>query len=437
MCLQFILFFSVCRSTMPLAPVPCPARACGYQGHPRAMGNHWRMAHEQQVLMYHCIFPGCSQKNPKVASLRWHWERDHGASKEQVKELRELPVIAELVPNRYYAPPGTCIPPLPAPSLPPCCASLKHKADIILQVKQVIAGARVKVTERRTVTLGAPFQLSTQTQVPSTSTASTIGSLDIMDVERTSPPKPVIAPHTPVGESGKYAPQVSPISEASPLPVDALRGQEPTYVPQASPISVSSASPSSPAGSAVGWEVTLPASPAFTAQSSPSIVLESPPVATPRPVLMVPPTPTRVQVPPQAIPPPAAVENVKDAVPVGHGEWLRRLQDIGQRRSALEAEHQAALREAALAEGGELQRVRSELAASQERCRLLEGRLAHLTTTGELSAVLVGDLEPLCTSRALLLVPHLGFTKVFHVSQEDLLSFDVVNRSPGMSCDKI
>ena len=119
------------------------------------------------------------------------------------------------------------------------------------------------------------------------------------------------------------------------------------------------------------------------------------------PALPIPPTPTRLQLPPDAF---------KAAPPSGVPRFLQSAtfsQDtcIPQRREVL--------------------------------CRLLQGWLDQLAPTGELPAGVVGDLQSLTTSHAMLLLSHMGFTKVYHLKQEDFLNVDILNRSPAMSCDRL
>ena len=120
-----------------------------------------------------------------------------------------------------------------------------------------------------------------------------------------------------------------------------------------------------------------------------------------------------------------------------HREVLGRLRAIDGRPSALDFERLTALQDLAQVESEELQQTRQELVAAQEQWRLLQGGLDQLAPTRELPAGVVGDLESLTTSHAMLLLPHMGFTKVYHLNQEDLLNVDILNRSPAMSCDRL
>ena len=44
---------------------------------------------------------------------------------------------------------------------------------------------------------------------------------------------------------------------------------------------------------------------------------------------------------------------------------------------------------------------------------------------GELWAGVFSDLESVTTSDAMLLLPHMGFKKVYHLNEEDLFNLDI------------
>ena len=205
------------------------------------------------------------------------------------------------------------------------------------------------------------------------------------------------------------------------------------------------------------WETSPPASsPAFTTQSTPGYSVGSPmqqdssdqdhTLSPGSPALPIPLTSTRLQLPPdtfKAASPSGVPRSLQSAALSQNTgspqhrrrEVLGRLWAINGRRSAFEVECLTALQDLAQVESEELQQTRQELVAAQEQCRLLQGRLDQLAPTRELPAGVVGDLESLTTSHAMLLLPHMGFTKVYHLNQEDLLNMDILNRSPAMSCD--
>ena len=95
------------------------------------------------------------------------------------------------------------------------------------------------------------------------------------------------------------------------------------------------------------------------------------------------------------------------------------------------------IRELAVLEGGTLRATRLELEASQQRCQLLEDQLRRYRNTAEPSLRVVGDLQGICSSHALLLLPDRGRTSVYHLTQEDLLSLDISGRDPALSCERL
>ena len=95
------------------------------------------------------------------------------------------------------------------------------------------------------------------------------------------------------------------------------------------------------------------------------------------------------------------------------------------------------LRRLASMEGEELQQLRQQLFEAQQRCRLLEGQLSRLRTSSGGQAQVVGDLQSLCTSHALHLMPERGHTDVFHLTQQDLLTLNMREREPALSCERL
>ena len=195
-------------------------------------------------------------------------------------------------------------------------------------------------------------------------------------------------------------------------------------------------------------------SPAFTALSTPtlSVLLSSspsilrspslPPVTSPgpdrdpvlgglSPVMREPPQPSRslldefAPVTPSAILPcstevprcPATACTVMGGVPSGERAGLvGKLQDIDRQRASLDVERIEVLRQLASVEGVEIQCLRQQLVETQQRCQLLESQVVRLQSSGYPAAEEVGDLDPICASHALLLLPNHGQMTVYHLT---------------------
>ena len=220
----------------------------------------------------------------------------------------------------------------------------------------------------------------------------------------------------------------------------------------------------------------VPASvaPAFTALSTPTSVLLSsspstlrspslPPVTSPgpdrdpvldglSPVMREPPQPSRSlldefsPVTPSAILPcstevprcPATARTVMGGVPSGERAGLvGKLQDIDRQRASLDVERIEVLRQLASVEGEEIQRLHQQLVETQQRCQLLESQVVWFRSSGYPTAEVVGDLEPICTSHALLLLPNRGQTTVYHLTQRDLQLLSLSEKDKALSCERL
>ena len=103
----------------------------------------------------------------------------------------------------------------------------------------------------------------------------------------------------------------------------------------------------------------------------------------------------------------------------------------------MEVERIGVLQELACLESEELQSARKQLQEAQQRCQLLESHLMQLRTTSFPTAECVGDLQAICTSHALLLLPNRGQTEVYHLSQRDLIELNLKERDPALSCERL
>ena len=99
--------------------------------------------------------------------------------------------------------------------------------------------------------------------------------------------------------------------------------------------------------------------------------------------------------------------------------WVGKLQDIDRQSASLDVERIEVLRQLASVEGEGIQRLRQQLVETQQRSQLLESQVVRLQSSGYPAAEVVGDLEPICTSHALLLLPNRGQTTVYHLTQRD------------------
>ena len=88
-------------------------------------------------------------------------------------------------------------------------------------------------------------------------------------------------------------------------------------------------------------------------------------------------------------------------------------------------------------EGDSQRETHMELEATQQRCWLLEEQLRRSRDPAEPPLQLLGDLEGICSSHAMLLLPNRGRTMVYHLTQDDLLLLDIPARDPALSCERL
>ena len=143
--------------------------------------------------------------------------------------------------------------------------------------------------------------------------------------------------------------------------------------------------------------------------------------------------PPAVNIPPERR---AASATVTSDVP-DRDALLAQLREVDGQRLTLDVARSNLIRELAVLEGETLRATRLELEASQQRCQLLEDQLRHYPSTAEPSLQVVGDLQGICSSHALLLLPDQGRTSVYHLTQEDLLSLDISGRDSALSCERL
>ena len=386
--------------------------------------------------------------------MKWHWECAHGASKAQSKELKTLPLIVDMVRNRHFRHPGNGHPLLPPGPVPAGSYSPHEKGELLVGVSCVMTPRPEVPEERRVVLIAAPPSATTTAPKdplpPSLPPPTEPLQSALQTSEEMSSPSARTTPLQAATHPMEGAPAASPVLLADDhnTPPSPDRPAPTPSRPDVTPITIPSDSETDRP-----WEPSPPSSsPAFTTQSTPGYSVGSPmqqdssdqdPTLSPgSPALPIPPTPTRLQLPPDAFKAasPSGVPRLLQSATFSQNtgspqrrrrEVLGRLRAIEGRRSALEVEGLTALRDLAQVESEELQQTRQELVAAQEQCWLLQGWL------DQRPAGVVGDLESLTTSYAMLLLPHMGFTKAYHLNQEDLLNVDILNRSPAMSCDRL
>ena len=149
-------------------------------------------------------------------------------------------------------------------------------------------------------------------------------------------------------------------------------------------------------------------------------------------------TPSRTLPPSASIPPEQRAASASSTIVRPDRDTLIiRLREVDGQRLTLDVARVNLMRELAVLEGETLQATRLELEASQQRCQLLEDQLHRYHNSAEPSLHVVGDLQGICSSHALLLMPDRGRTSVYHLTQEDLLSLDISGRDTALSCERL
>ena len=144
--------------------------------------------------------------------------------------------------------------------------------------------------------------------------------------------------------------------------------------------------------------------------------------------------PASVNVPPV----PLSITTAHPEVPATDRDTLiSRLQDVDERRVCLDPEQIDILQELATRESEELCNTQQQLQEIQQRCQLLESQLMHLRSSSFPTAEVVGDLEPICTSQTLLMLPNRGQTTVHYLTQRDLMNLDVKECDSALSCERL
>ena len=397
----------------------CPAPGCLFVGPSRALMVHWRSFHEETILLYLCPLPGCTWQMPKPQALRQHWENQHRASQEQSAELRTLPLLAEFVRNRHRKDPGTCCPPVPPLQRPLWSLPHSSKGSMLVQVERILSGSQASPP----AVVMPPCPLGPQHDKPALPTGD----------------QRVVVRETPL----LAAVQKPAATEPDPTPD--------------SPIVISESPVSSLAPTVVASPVLLSLSPSF--HGSPAF----PPVISPgpdhdpvvgglSPVVQEPPRPHRhlfdeftPLTPSMTLPRSTWIPRCPATACAATGvlnsgdraKLVDRLQSIDCQLTNLEVEQVDVLRRLASMEGEELQQLCQQLVEAQQRCPLLEGQLSRFRTSSGGQAQVVGDLQSLCTSHALLLMPERGHTDVFHLTQQDLLTLNMWEREPALSCERL
>ena len=427
----------------------CPVTNCPFVGPSRAMTVHWRSFHEESILLYLCPLPGCSWQTPKPQGLRQHWENRHQASRQQSRELRTLPLLANFVKNKHRRDPGNSCPPVPPLQKPMGCLPHGSKGTILVQVQRILSTMRMPTPGQ--LSLVAPSSLPGS--LPAT--PPVLPGEDQRAVVKDTPP--LVAEDQGMAAGMGFSPAVIPVTPDR---------KPPTCLD--SPIVIDNSPASKPV-------VPASVSPAFTALSTPtlSVLLSSslsilgspslPPVTSPgpdqdpvlgglSPVMREPLQPSRslldefAPVTPSATLPcstevlrcPATACTVMGGVPSGERAGLvGKLQDIDRQRASLDVERVEVLRQLASVEGEEIQHLRQQLVETQQRCQLLESQVVRLRSSGYPTAEVVGDLEPICTSHALLLLPNRGQTTVYHLTQRDLKLLSLSERDTALSCERL
>ena len=430
-----MLGFLLAASTMPgmkklRETKVCPAPGCLFVGPSRALMVHWRSFHKETILLYLCPLPGCSWQTPKPQGLRQHWENQHHAYQQQSVELRTLPLLAEFVRNRHRKDPGTCCPPVPPLQRP--LGSLPHssKGSMLVQVEWILSGSRASPP----AVVMPPCPLGPQQDKPALPTGD----------------QTVVVKETPLlAAVRKPAATVPDPTPDSPIVIRESPVSSPAATVVASPAFTSLPTPT--------LSVLLSLSPSF--HGSPAF----PPVTSPgpdhdpvvgglSPVVQEPPRPHRHLLdkfmpltPSKSLPRstgipicPATACAATGVLPSGdRAKLVERLQSIDCQRTNLEVERVDVLRHLASMEGEELQQLRQQLVEAQQHCRLLEGQLSRLRTSSGGQAQVMGDLQSLCTSHALLLMPERGHTDVFHLTQQDLMTLNMRERELALSCERL
>ena len=443
MLIFFILpFRNLSMPGLVQAPRSCPAVRCSYVGPSRALSVHWRVVHESHLVLHLCPLPMCTYQTPRLHNLRPHWERTHGATRVMSAKLRTLPLLADFAVNRNRVDPGSCCPPVAPLRLPVGSLPNRDKSSLLVQVQVILAGQQ------------SGQRAADQQQHPSTSGV-------VPETPDAQPPEesiPVIQPDVPEvveidsGESDE-APEEQE-SEQKPM----SEAEETSCTPHRT---VSGAADSSPLPSTAFTTLSSPAlsidltttgslllSPVLPPMSSPRpdrdpVMAPSSPVGPPHPTLALwdeftPITPSRTLPPSASIPPEQRAASASSTiVRPDRDTLLTRLREVDGQRLTLDVARVNLMRELAVLEGETLQATRLELEASQQRCQLLEDQLRRYRNSAEPSLQVVGDLQGICSSHALLLMPDRGRTSVYHLTQEDLLSLDISGRDPALSCERL
>lgn len=85
----------------------------------------------------------------------------------------------------------------------------------------------------------------------------------------------------------------------------------------------------------------------------------------------------------------------------------------------------------------EVRHYREELKTAKQRCAYLEAQLER-TRTGKASLpCIVGDLERVATTQAMILFPSIGYTQVYKLSPDDIRLLSLSNRDPCLSCEPL
>ena len=461
----------------------CPARGCPFVGPPRSLTVHWRSFHEEMVVLYMCPLPECSWQTFKPQNLRQHWENYHHAAKHQSLALRTLPLLAEFVRNRHRTDPGDCRPPVLPVQRP--MGSLPHdsKDSLLVQVQRILndPGTPTPGTSSLVAPPSQPVPLPIVSramprcdQNPSAGPSSLVvpsclpGPLPGTPQAPHSEDQRVVVEETPSlvaevrGNESSLSPSVIP---ATPI----RKPQTPFPFQGHSPIVIDTSPSSTP-------EASPAVSPAFTALSTPtlSVMLSNspsihgspilPPVTSPGPdrdpvlgglfteLVPEPPQPSRSllneftpMTPSTTLPRFSEVPKCKttasattSAAPSEERQALiERLQQIDGQKAALDVERVDVVHHLTCQEGEGMQRLRQELAETQQRCHLLESQLARLRSSSDVPAEFVGSLQSICTSHALLLLPDRGHTSVYHLTQRDLVALDLSDREPALSCERL
>ena len=238
---------------------------------------------------------------------------------------------------------------------------------------------------------------------------------------------------------------VSEVQEATATPPHAEScATDVTPVPSLAFTTLSSSSLSvglTTTGSVTGSHIVPPAS--SPRPSRDPILAEPSPVGPPRPTRSLsweftPITPSRTLPPLASIPPEnrAAAATVVGTVP-DRETLLTWLREVDGQRLALDIARANLMCELSVLESESLRETRMELDAAQQRCRLLEDQLRRYRTQADPALEMDGDLEAICSSHALLLLPNRGRTSMYHLTQDDLVHLDIPACDPALSCERL